>query len=369
MRAITLGAFAAALIAAAAPAPAGVVLPTSAAFGSVEALGGQLLVSGYDNSSTGCVWLVVNRTSLRTTSLLRASCERPPLAAEPVVPVQFPRTKVAGFEAQLRIARPNRVASRISYGPVVMTFNDVSDTHLEWTYGPRSLWVYDVAALGRDGEAPHAEVVEVSTATGRVVRRVSMPLLYEPLLAADADGLWLAASVETGVGTGVTYHLAVGASAPTLIHRGGYAAYWLVARGHSVWEDVASMTAVAGRVAQEIWRFEGPSGAGHALASANNLRPTSGPPAVAPDSSALWTSDDVLATPGSYGRCSGAQVVRIDAHSGRQRVVRTLKLPGDQCPFASILPFGAGAQAFVAGSFYTLIAGPGQATTLYRVPA
>ena len=115
--------------------------------------------------------------------------------------------------AKLRIAHVSAKPGLVSFGPVVMTFNNVSDTHLEWTYGPGSLWIYDVAVETSSGATRRgAEVLDVSTATGRVVRTVSMPRLYEPLLAADADGLWIAASPETGVGTPApVYRLAPGA--------------------------------------------------------------------------------------------------------------------------------------------------------------
>jgi hypothetical protein len=189
-------------------------------------LDGRLLLSGPDTHGNGCAWLVVNPAPLSVRSSLHASCERPPIAAHSVVAVQFPVTTANA--AKLRIARVSAKPGLVSFGPVVMTFNNVSDTHLEWTYGPGSLWIYDVAVETSSGATRRgAEVLDVSTATGRVVRTVSMPRLYEPLLAADADGLWIAASPETGVGTPASvYRLAPGARAARLVHRGGYASIW-----------------------------------------------------------------------------------------------------------------------------------------------
>ena len=234
-------------------------------------------------------------------------------------------------------------------------------------YGGGLLWLYDVATVHAGARTPRAEVVEVSTATGRVVRTVTMTQIYRPLLAADRDGLWLAGSVETGLGTTPTYHLAPGASAPRLVHRGGYAACWLVAAGQEVWEDIAAQTHSACvpfgpcAVTQEIWGFDGPSAAAHALASANSL--VAGTPAVQPDSAALWLVGSLPYRRDVNG-CVGAQIVRIDAHTGRQTVTRTLTLPGNPCLGG---PFTPNAQTFTGGALYFLIPAPtAGATLLYR---
>lgn len=342
-----------------------VSLPSGVDFYSVEAQAGRLLLSGDDVEGAGCGWLVVNRDLRVESSMLRVSCERPPIAAEPVVPVEFSLPQ--GNELAVRVARPNATPSRVTYGPVVMTCEDASDTRPQWVYGGGLLWLYDVATVRAGTLTPRAEVVEVSTATGRVVRTVTMTQIYRPLLAADRDGLWLAGSVETGLGTTPTYHLAPGASAPRLVHRGGYAAFWLVAAGQEVWEDIAAQTHSACvpfgpcAVTQEIWSFDGPSAAAHALASANSL--VAGTPAVQPDSAALWLVGS-LPYRRDVNRCVGAQIVRIDAHTGRQTVTRTLTLPGNPCLGG---PFTPNAQTFTGGALYFLIPAPtAGATLLYR---
>jgi hypothetical protein len=327
-------------------------LPSSANFFVVESLGDRLLLSGFDTRGGGCRWLVVSPESLRVQSSLHANCERPPIATDSIVPVEFPAA--GNNQSQARIARPNPNPSRVSYGPVVMTFTNVSDTHLEWTYGPGSLWIYDVAT--RHG----AEVLDVSTATGRVVRTVSMPKLYRPLLAADADGLWVAASPETSAGTPAPlYNVAPDAHAARLVHSGGYAAFWLLAAGHTVWADIASMTPRRSTVRQEIWRFSGPSATAHALASADNLNPST-TPAVQPGSAALWTINSVPLN-STYDSCIDHQIVRIDARTGHQTVITTLDLPGNPCFPAD----NTGGVAFVGGTLYFLA--NDSTPALYRV--
>jgi hypothetical protein len=336
-------------------------LPSGVQVDSVEAAGERLLLSGWDTTGNRCVQLIVDAQKLRVAVSLHASCERPPIAAHSVVPVQFPLA--TGNESSVRIARPNRVPGRVSYGPVVMTFNDVSDTKLEWTYGPGRLWLYDVAALHGTAGPAHAEALAVSTTTGRVVQTASMPSLVRPLLAADADGLWIAASPGTGAGSPApTYLFASGAHAPRLVHRGGYAAFWLAASGHTVWEDIASIARQGSAARQEIWRYGTPTAAPTALARADNLEVVT--PAVQPGSGALWT----LGSPPSGG-CFEEQVVKIDAHSGRQTIITTFHLPGSPCspePGNGSLPYGGNSQVFADGAFYFLTQGATR-TLVHRV--
>jgi len=340
-----------------AAAVSSVLLPAGVSFGGIESVRGGLLVSGYEATGHDCKWLVVDPVSLRVRSSLRANCSRPPIAAKPVVPIEFP---IKGTNSDnLRIAHLSRDGGRPALGPVVMTYSSVSNTHLEWTYGPHTLWVYDVATRGGP------EVLDVSSATGKVVRAVRMPALSEPLLAADADGLWIAASPETGAGTPAPiYRLAPTATAPSIVHRGGYATLWLVAAGHTVWADIGTLPhrgSASTPVRQEIWRFDGTATTGHALASATGLNAYPNSPVLQPGAHALWTIS-LVPDQGDYRLCLHAQLVRIDANTGRQTVTRTLSIVDQSC-----LPVQG--QAFVHGSFYFLspYINDTLRTTLYRL--
>lgn len=338
-------------------------LPSKATFYSIAPLSGRLLLSASDAEGNGCAWLVVSPQRLRVRSSFRANCKKPAMAAEPVVPIQ----SLVGHTdyASLRIARPNLSPTRVSVGPVVMRFNDLSDTRPVWTYGPGTLWIYDVAVVDGAGRRPRAEVVEVSTGTGKVLRTVRMPRLVRPLLAADADGLWIAASPGTGAGTPAPiYHLATGAAAPHVVHRGGYATLWIVAAGHTVWADIGTLPRrrlASTPVHLEIWRFDGRSATAHPLARANSLN-SSATPVMQSGSAALWTLSLIPSVPGNYENCSHAQLVRIDARTGQQTVTRTLPFTDEYC-----LPVQD--QAFLDGAFYFLsqYVGPNTPTTLYRL--
>jgi hypothetical protein len=63
-------------------------------FHSVEPLGNGLLLSGGEISGPNCDWLVVDQDLGVESPIPSGSCERPPIAAQPVVPVQFPVARI-----------------------------------------------------------------------------------------------------------------------------------------------------------------------------------------------------------------------------------------------------------------------------------
>ena len=301
-------------------------------FDSAQPAGGTLLVSG-STGGRACVWLTVDPTSLRATQA-RGSCARPLRSPHPAVPVVIPNRR-SPWQA-VRIAR---VGSAVGYGPVVMRFQDGSDTRPVWTYGPGSLWLYDV-----DTERG-AEVLRFSSRTGRLEQTVAMPKLYRPVLAADDDGLYLMAAVNGGVdgpGPAALYRVAPGARRPAVVHRGGRAALWIAAGAHTVWTEIVSGTTEAA-----LWRFDGPS------ARAKRLwRGTIGAAPVATyGGGSLWAVTPTWAGPRS-AQCTSESVSRIDPATGRATVVATVAATG----YCSLLfdpqglTFSKGALYFLSGS-------------------
>ena len=345
-----------------APAVSAEALPSSYGFYAIEPYRSGLLLS-WTNGNGACAWLVVTLPA-RNGPLLHASCETPEIAAHPFVPVQFENQTMT---TSVRIARPSRDPKRVSYGPVVMRYATVSDTHLEWVYGPGRLWLYDVAVRGGAAAHARAEVVEVSLSDGHVVRTVPMPMLYRPVLAADDDGLWIAPSPETGeAAPAPTYLLAPGATAPRVVHRSGDAAIWLLAAGHTLWEDIRTFRPGMSNPRQELWRLDGPHGTAHALAGIDNL--VGNLPALQRVTHALWTLNSVPEN-GNFIHCTRQQIISINGTDGRQTVVTTLQIPLDPCyPVLSFEAPGGGGQAFTDGAFYYLSSPPTtRATTLYRI--
>jgi hypothetical protein len=349
-------------------------LPSSVDYFTLASYGStMLLLSGVENSGKRCVWTLVSVRTLRVVSSRRASCVAPALATEPFAPVSVER---ADLTAAVRVARPNRDPKRVALGPIVMVHNDVSDTALEWAYGAGLLWIYDVAAIDPDAAAghqsrrnPHAEVVEISLVTGRVVRIVRTPRLGRPFAVADDDGLWLVASPETavspGAGGGRTYLLAPGARRLRVVNRAGYAAAWALASGHTLWEDLLSSHG-RGAPRQVLWRLHGASGDAHAV---GRLRAAAREYVPALDfSQALWTLRSIP-DPGTTTSCTRQQVVAIDATNAAGHVVATLHRPLDDCfPVPWNQPFGGAgtSQLFTAGAFFFLDSQQ-SGTTLTRV--
>jgi hypothetical protein len=137
-----------------------------------------------------------------------------------------------------------------------------------------------------------------------------------------------------------------------------------VATGHTVWADIGTLpprSSASTPVHQEIWRFDGPSATAHPLARADRLN-SSATPVVQPGSVALWTLSLIPSAPGNYENCRHAQLVRIDARTGRQTVTRTLPFTDEYC-----LPVQG--QALLDGAFYVIgqYVSPAIPATLYRL--
>ena len=322
------------------PTVASVQLPRYFNYYSVEAAGANVYVSGDTVVGGSCAAVIVAEASLRVTSHGVRSCDdASPHRVYPVT-VRAPRS----FDVRVRIARADHRTHHVSLGPVVMTFQQVSDTHLQSVYGPRTLWLFD-AATPRG-----AEVLQVSATTGHVENAVPMPRLDRPVLAADEDGLWLGIATNGGAGNGPApiYHIGLGAPVPTLVHRGGRAALWMIATGHTVWADV-----LTGPSHGELWRFDGPSAQAHALAPADELNTWAA--SVSSDGSTLWTVREVPV--GGGFSCKSVDVIEIDARTGAQVTATHVPISKGQC-------YDVTYSTFIDGAFFFLLD-----NRLYRVAA
>jgi hypothetical protein len=212
-------------------------------YDSVSRVGGRIVVTGSTVGLHGaavCDAAVVDPVTLALSRLRTGSCDDPSLAGERVVAIETgePRIPFTGGGSSigtdtLRIAHVITASPGYEIGPVVMRTPQISDEHAVWTFGDGYLWLY----AGRSSNG--SEVLRISQTSGAVLARVSMPNLPRPILAANADGLWMAPSVNGG-GHAV-YHLPLGANTPTPILplNRGYVG-WMVASGHDLWLDVAS---------------------------------------------------------------------------------------------------------------------------------
>ena len=217
----------------------------------------------------------------------------------------------------VRIVRAT--ATGYAVGPVVMRYSEYSDTDAEWVYGDGSLWLYDPTTTRG------SILLRISQSTGAVLQSIRMPWVDRPLLAADGDGFWIAAAVNSGFdppSAGGLYRVAPGMARPVLVRRITWNARWMIAAGHSLWIDINH-----GGTSSTLLRFDGTSTRpvlARSSGSADNLDVQTGydETAYAGDAiSGIWTVRQQ--TPGQ----SQQRVVRIDPRSGRLSEVASITPP------------------------------------------
>jgi hypothetical protein len=221
-------------------------LSNSGKYGDIALVGGRMLLYGpadeesNPSASATCNSAVVNPSRLKLSDQRSSSCANPALVGERVLPVSTVEQNVQfgrGTEVATVSVRISRVVSRspgYRLGPVVMTFPQASTGWPTWVYGAGDLWLYD------EYNPSGYDLLRISGSTGTVLQRLRIPAIARPILAFDADGLWLAPAVNS---TGpAVYHVPVGGnSAEAVLNLPGaeYVA-WMTASGNSVWLDESS---------------------------------------------------------------------------------------------------------------------------------
>jgi hypothetical protein len=190
--------------------------------------GGSLFTSASDAMGAGrCDSVVVNPATLALSEERRGNCDDPRLyGVHALVVNSFINGNPDGGNVRIAHATPGGFV----LGPIVMTYTELSNTDAEWVYGDGYLWVYD--CLTTHG----SELLRVSATTGTVLQTVRMPHIDRPLIAADADGFWLAPAGNSS-GDGL-YHVVPGVTRPPFVWPFRQGAIWMVAAGHSVWLDL-----------------------------------------------------------------------------------------------------------------------------------
>ncbi len=315
-------------------------LPIGSWFNQISVSDGLLLLSGEvassRNSSAVCVAATLDPQTLQLKDTTKGSCKDPAIFGESVAVVN---TNLPENDASISIARIDPRTGRMSLGPVIMTYASLSDTRPVVVYGGGWLWIYDVDTT-RD-----AELLQVSTSSGRVEDDVTMPQLYRPVLAANDDGLWIGNSVQGSQAPDVLYHVLPGSDAVTAVVSGSsLKTLWLVGSGDSLWAGIGPSMA-----RQTIWRFDGSEPRPVFRVNDRDYDPTA---VVGDEAEGLWT---VVPYPpvGSTLR-SGPypeDVIRIDPDSGKETVVavlpRTVLAPDDE-------GLTTGQASYINGSLFVL---------------
>ena len=217
-----------------------------------------------------------------------------------------------GPRAVVRIAHLTPASPGYALGSIVMTFPALAygQTQPSWIYGGGDLWLYDWT--------DHFDLLRISAATGAVLQRLVVPKIQSPLLAFNADGLWIA---PYGESSGRMYRIAPGATKATAVfdfERDGFAK-WLVASGDSLWLDEQPRP-VSGN--STLWELRGSTCRARVAQDGGqshrgSAREATGPTGMVGDgTNGLWTA---VAT--GHSR---QEVIRANPHSGSLEVEATL---------------------------------------------
>jgi hypothetical protein len=296
---------------------AAITLPAGGLWGNVATAGGKVLVWGWENPGSKCVFLHVDPQSLHSRET-RGSCFR-----------------TGRLTPDLRPNPRSQWQQVFVGGRLAFAYNEASDTKVEWAYGGGSLWVYDVATT------TGPQLLRYSLRTHRLQQRLRLPVqLFRPVLVADDDGAWLMAAPNGGVSgqaTSALYHVAPGAARPDVVQRGARAAIWMTAVGHTLWLETVTRYSTF-----RLWRYDGTHGRLlwqlHRIVVAD----------VTYGDGALWG-----VTPSCDPNVQHLQVVKLDPDTGARSVAA--QIPELGCD-------GAGPGAFFRGAFW-VVDGP----RLYRI--
>jgi hypothetical protein len=229
-----------------------VPLPHGYRFRQLFSARGHLFIASYVASKsnlgphgfTQCALALVNPKTLKVGKGVRASCDNPAMTVQLVSPVN---SITKGYTAQEALAVLNPRTGSYRVGPPVITYSYDSTSSPVVAYGGNWLWLYDAETTAGP------QLLQVNAVNGDVVDTIATPQLFDPLMAANDDGVWLANSFRGSPVPYVLYHAVPGASQlmGTLLGSDLHA-YWLTAtRGH-VWLGAGSIP-----TAQTLWRFDG----------------------------------------------------------------------------------------------------------------
>jgi len=333
---------------------------------------GSMSQSNYPDVADTCYSASVDPSSLVLGDERAGSCADPALEGRQVLPVfaidkDLP-ARTGGPSAVVRIAHVVPHSPGYTLGHVVMTFPALAwgDSAPTWIYGGGDLWLYEWDNPGG------VDLMRISATTGDVLQRVRAPKVWHPVLAYNAEGLWIAASGQTSSPMPL-YLFAPGATqASAVFHFAGDGfAKWIVGSGDALWlnaqprpvRDVGVVWMLRGPEAKPVWHVP-------ESASLVQVFETLGGSGMVGDAAdGLWA-----APPTAYDE---QQVVRIDPMSGALNIEAAWKAgyPGS-AKYLYLSPLTSWTGVTVAGSFFLLdppVPSPsgtptvGRFSALYRV--
>ena len=271
---------------------------------------------------------------------------------------------------QIRVMATNPKTGQKSLGPLVLSVQAWDWNHSTVAEGNGAVWIYGLAESS--GPSP---LLEVSTATGRVLHRFSVAAGGDPYLFVDDDGAWITPSAWGGsscTGSCTLWHVAPGSDRLVAVRQLGVRTQWLMDSGHSIYADV--LTGVAGEWLQTIWRLDGPDATVAYKTQATLLPSTdftlqTGYVVLGNAQQGYFTlSENGTSTiPPAIGDCDTSapiRVVRIDPATGKQSYVGAIprSIAGAQLD----CHLGENQGVYYDGAFYALAADSGDLIADYQ---
>jgi hypothetical protein len=337
-------------------------IPSNLAFTAIASSPSSLVLSGTTtldgDQGVLCVMARANARTLALSGIVEPFCDSPLLSGRSVVAVQ------QGSRSMLTSVRIAHLSptGRVEVGPVVVTYEEASDTHLESVYAAGSLWLY-APSTPSGGRA-----LRISETTGQVLQDTPVsPAMDRPVIGANANGLYLAPDPETGfLGSvrlpkenGIIYHVGIGAPGVQIFDASpdkqfsGYVS-WITGDRNSLWADICHRP-VGHRCM--ITRFNGSSSKPVFQVSDRDL-------------TGFWVIGSVAQGFYSVALRGGAttsadDVIRIDPATGAVKAITTIPLP-ESWPGAW---YDGSTEAALYGRSLYLLSPPANQTPgmLYRV--
>ncbi len=297
-------------------------------------------VSNRSSRSTPCALAPVSPKTLRIGRAVHGNCDNPAMTGRLVAPVNSVTESYSS--AQISIAVLNPRTGSYSTGAPVMTYSPSSTASPVYAYSGNWVWLYDVATTAG------SQLLQINARTGAVVETIAAPQLFDPLMAANDDGLWLANSFKGSPAPYVLYHAIPGDSQLTGVVPGpNLHAYWLNASGNHVWLGSGFLP-----TAQTLWRFDGTDATIGLDTPITGFQPFG--QVVGDESAGLWTvvADPPLGTSATgQSRGKPLAVIRINASTGSQQVMAR----GPAVPaLEEEVGLSAGESILYHGSFFVL---------------
>jgi hypothetical protein len=345
-------------------------IPPNLDFGAISVSQSGLVLSGSTSldgdQGVACLTARVDPRTLALFGLVEPLCSDTPLLTGQSVAVT--ETEATTMVVSVRIAHL-APSGHVEIGPVVVTYTELSDTHLETVRASGSLWLYapDTPSGGR--------ALRISETTGQVLQDTPVsPAMDRPIIAANANGLYLAPASNTGfLGTGraphengIIYRVGIDASAVQVFDAASASPFpgsvsWIAGDGNSLWADICHRPVATACV---ITRFNGSSAKPVFQVSDHKM-------------TGYWVVGNVSqgfygVVPSSYSgsQATGSEeVIRIDPASGAVEAIAAIPLP----EFWQGNFFSGSSEATLFGDALYLLVPPGSTASsspgaLYRVP-